>query len=99
MDRALGSWARQYFRGQEELLNPEIEGSPLFESLRDRLDNSYERMQKNTANAPLFEGEDKSHAQKLRESIQRIMEKLKDLVNMGRVNKGADAQANNAPSP
>jgi len=56
-------------------------------------------MQKNTANAPLFEGEDKSHAQKRYESTQRIMEKLKDLVSMGRVNKGADAQVYNDPSP
>jgi len=56
-------------------------------------------MQKNTANAPLFESEDKSHAQKRHESTQRIMEKLKDLVNMARGNKGADAEVYNAPSP
>jgi len=90
---------RQYGRGQEELLNLKTEGDPLFESLRDRLDHSHERMKKSTANTPLFEAEDKSHAQMRHESTQRIMEKLKDLVNMERGNKGADAQANNAPSP
>ncbi|MFL9811370.1 hypothetical protein D7249_24655 [Stutzerimonas stutzeri] len=103
MDKALDGWVRQYGRGQEELLNPETEGNPHFEALRDRLDNSHERMQKNTANAPLFEGEDKSHAEKLRETIQRIMEKLKeiakDFVNMVRGKKGADAEADNDPSP
>jgi len=103
MDKALDGWVRQYGRGQEELLNPETEGSPHFEALRDRLDNSHGRMQKNTANAPLFEGEDKSHAEKLRETIQRIMEKLKeiakDFVNMVRGKKGADAEADNDPSP
>jgi|GEM_PF-2447436 len=99
MDKALNNWVRQYARAQEELLNLETRGDPLFESLRDRLDNAHGRMQKNTANTPLFEGEDKSHAQKRHESTQRIMEKLKeitkDFVNMGRVN----AQADNAPSP
>jgi len=103
MDKALDGWVRQYGRGQEELLNPETEGNPHFEALRDRLDNSHGRMQKNTANAPLFEGEDKSHAEKLRETIQRIMEKLKeiakDFVNMVRGKKGADAEADNDPSP
>lgn len=103
MDKALDGWVRQYGRGQEELLNPETEGNPHFEALRDRLDNSHGRMQKNTANAPLFEGEDKSHAEKLRETIQRIMEKLKeiakDFVNMVRGKKGADAEADNDPNP
>lgn len=103
MDKALDGWVRQYGRGQEELLNPETEGNPHFEALRDRLDNSHGRMQKNTANAPLFDGEDKSHAEKLRETIQRIMEKLKeiakDFVNMVRGKKGADAEADNDPSP
>ena len=103
MDKALDGWVRQYGRGQEELLNPETEGNPHFEALRDRLDNSHGRMQKNTANAPVFEGEDKSHAEKLRETIQRIMEKLKeiakDFVNMVRGKKGADAEADNDPSP
>lgn len=103
MDKALDGWVRQYGRGQEELLNPETEGNPHFEALRDRLDNSHRRMQKNTANAPLFEGEDKSHAEKLRETIQRIMEKLKeiakDFVNMVRGKKGADAEADNDPRP
>lgn len=103
MDKALDGWLRQYGRGQEELLNPETDGNPHFEALRDRLDNSYRRMQKNTANAPLFEGEDKSHAEKLRETIQRIMEKLKeiakDFVNMVRGKNGVDAEADNDPSP
>jgi predicted transcriptional regulator len=103
MDKALDGWMRQYGRGQEELLNPETEGNPHFESLRDRLDNSHRRMLKNTANVPLFEDEDKSHAEKLHETIQRIMEKIKeiakDFVNMIRGKKGADMEANNAPSP
>lgn len=103
MDKALDGWVRQYGRGQEELLNPETEGNPHFEALRDRLDNSRRRMQMNTANVPLFEGEDKSHAEKLRETIQRIMEKLKEIakgfVNMVRGKKGADAEADNDPRP
>lgn len=103
MDKALDGWVRQYGRGQEELLNPETDGNPHFESLRDRLGNSHGQMKKNTANAPLFEDDEKSHAEKLRETIERIMEKLKaiamDFVNMVRGKKVADTEADNAPSP
>jgi len=103
MDKALDGWMRQYGRGQEELLNPETKGSPHFEALRNRLDKSHERMKENTANAPLFEGEETSHAEKLQGTIQRIMEKLKqiarDFLNMVRGRKGADAEAASASSP
>ena len=57
-------------------------------------------MQKSTSEVPLFEGEDKSHAERLREIVQRIMEKLKeiakDFVSMVR---GKGAEDDNAPSP
>lgn len=100
MDKAFDGWVRQYGRGQEELLNPETDGNPHFEGLRDRLDKSFGRMQKSTSEVPLFEGEDKSHAERLREIVQRIMEKLKeiakDFVSMVR---GKGAEDDNAPSP
>lgn len=103
MDKALDGWVRQYGRGQEELLNPETGGNPHFEALRDRLDQTRERMKKSTANTPLFEGEERSHAEKLRETILRIMEKLKeiarDFVSLVRGKGGADVEADNAPSP
>jgi len=102
MDKALVAWARQYGRGREELLNPETGGNPYFESLRDRLDNSHRQMEKNTANVPLFEGEDKSHAEKLRETVQQIIEKLKEIakefLNMLR-GKSSDKEVDNGPNP
>ncbi len=98
MDKALEGWVRQYGRGKEELLNPETEGNPHTDALRDRLDGTCDKMKRNASTAPIFDGEDKSHSEKLREAIQRIMEKLKeiarDFVDMVR-GKSGDC----APSP
>lgn len=98
MDKALEGWVRQYGRGKEELLNPETEGNPHTDALRDRLDGTCDKMKRNASTAPIFDGEDKSNSEKLREAIQRIMEKLKeiarDFVDMVR-GKSGDC----APSP
>lgn len=79
MDKALDGWVRQYGRGQEELLSREAEGNQYVETLRERLNRSQTKMQKNVANVPLFDDEDRSHLEKLQQAIERVVEKLKEL--------------------
>lgn len=101
MDKALEGWGRQHGRAQEELLNPEQEGNPHHDSLKDRLDKAQGKMQQNTARIPAFDGDDNSHAEKLREIIAKVMEKIKEfatgVVNAIRGKKTADAEAEIAP--
>jgi len=80
MDKALTGWARQYGRAQEELLNPETEGSPHYDKLKNRLENSSESMHQNAGNTPAFEGESQSHLERLQDAMQRIFERLKEMV-------------------
>lgn len=105
MDKALEGWGRQHGRAQDELLNPEQEGTSHHDSLKDRLDKAQGKMKQHTSDLPLFDGEDKSHAEKLREMIAKIVEKItefaKGVVNAVRGKKTADADAEveSAPAP
>lgn len=106
MDKALDSWARQYGRAQEELLNPETEGSPHYEKLKGRLDGSNDKMQRTTSETPAFEGEDQSHFERLKEALQKIAERLKEMVKSfaefvkGKASPKAEATGGeHAPSP
>jgi len=106
MDKALDSWARQYGRAQEELLNPETEGSPHYEKLKGRLDGSNDKMQRNASETPAFEGEDQSHFERLKEALQKIAERLKEMVKSfaefvkGKASPKAEATGGeHAPSP
>ncbi|NIF27674.1 hypothetical protein F3J44_14990 [Pantoea sp. Tr-811] len=80
MDKALTGWTRQYGRAQEELLNPETEGNPHYDKLKNRLEESSENIHNNAANTPAFEGESHSHLERLKESMQRIFERLKEVL-------------------
>ena len=80
MDKALTGWSRQYGRAQEELLNPETEGNPHYEKLKNRLESSSDSMHRNTASTPAFAGEGQSHLERLSESMQRLAERLKEMV-------------------
>ncbi|WP_426810508.1 hypothetical protein ABOC32_06700 [Pseudomonas sp. WOUb67] len=80
MDKALTGWARQYGRAQEELLNPETEDNPHYDKLKNRLESSSESMHRNAGNTPAFEGETQSHLERLRDVMQRIGERLKEMV-------------------
>lgn len=103
MDKALEGWGRQHRRAQDELLNPEQEGTAHRDSLKDRLDKAQGKMKQHTSDLPLFDGEDKSHAEKLREMIAKIVEKItefaKGVVNAVRGKKTADAEVETAPAP
>lgn len=80
MDKALTGWARQYGRAQEELLNPETEGNPHYDKLKNRLENSSDSMHRNAGTTPAFAGETQSHLERLQEVMQRIAERLKEMV-------------------
>lgn len=80
MDKALDSWSRQYGRAQQELLNPQTDDSPLYQGLKDRLDGSHSKMQDRAASLPVFGEEDKSHLERLRETVTKVMEKLREVV-------------------
>jgi len=98
MDKALTGWTRQYGRAQEELLNPETEGNPHYDKLKARLETSSENIHGNAGNTPAFEGETQSHLERLQESMQRIFERLKEMVqgvvNMVRNKAGGNSQDN-----
>lgn len=106
MDKALDGWTRQFGRAKEELLNPETEGNPHYEKLKDRIGKSSERMHKNASETPAFEGE-QSHIEKLKEAMERIVEKLKEMAqNFVNFVRGKSAGKNseaggsdNAPAP
>ncbi|WDM58748.1 hypothetical protein K4A76_20265 [Pseudomonas sp. NEEL19] len=94
MDKALTGWARQYGRAQEELLNPETEGNAHYDKLKARLETSCENIHDNASKTPAFEGEAQSHLERLQASMQRIFERLKEMM-QGIVNMvGNKAQGN-----
>lgn len=107
MDKALEGWTRQFGRAQEELLNPETEGNPHYENLKERLGKSSDRMHKNASQVPAFEGEDQSHIDRLKEAMLRLVERLKEMaerfVNFVRGKSSAKASesggTDNAPAP
>ncbi|MBC3504314.1 hypothetical protein HU761_23295 [Pseudomonas sp. SWRI59] len=80
MDKALTGWARQYGRAQEELLNPETDGSPHYDKLKNRLETSSQSMHANAGNTPAFDGEAQSHLERLKDVMQRIAERLKEML-------------------
>lgn len=98
MDKALTGWTRQYGRAQEELLNPETEGNPHYDKLKNRLETSSDSIHRNAADTPAFEGETQSHLERLQESMQRIFERLKEMVkgivNLVRNRPGGGSQDN-----
>lgn len=80
MDRALDSWLRQYGRGSEELLNPETGQSPDYEDMRDRFEGTREKMEELVGQSPVFAGEEKSHADRFRETVERIAQRIKEML-------------------
>jgi len=105
MDKALDGWTKQYGRAQEELLNPETEGSPHYDKLKERLGKSSDSMHKNAADVPAFEGE-QSHMDRLKDAMLKLVERLKEMaqnfVNFVRGKSGKSAEAggaDHAPAP
>lgn len=83
MDKALDSYVRQYGRAQEELLNPEQHGNPHYDRYKDRLKRAHEDIEQNASGIPAFansRGElESSHFEKLKEAVEKILEKLKEV--------------------
>jgi hypothetical protein len=77
MDKALESWGRQQGRAEEEMLRPEQDGDPLHEGMKAKLTKARSTMEEKTADVPAF-GNDPSHAERLREIVAKMVEKLKE---------------------
>lgn len=104
MDKALDSYVRQYGRAQEELLNPEQQGNPHYDKLKDRLRNSHDDMENKASGVPAFlsdKGElEPSHFERLKEAIAKIMEKLKEVAkDFVAMIRGTSGSNDNAPAP
>ncbi|ANN80888.1 hypothetical protein [Bordetella flabilis] len=80
MDRALESWIRQYGRGSEELLNLETGQNPDYDDMRMRFEGTREKMEGLVTQSPVFAGEQKSHAERFREAIERIALKIREML-------------------
>jgi methyl-accepting chemotaxis protein len=80
MDRALDSWLKQYSRGVEEFQNPETDQNPEYDALRERFETTRTKMGDLVGQSPVFAGEDKSHAERFREAMDRIAKKIKEIL-------------------
>lgn len=80
MGKALDGWLRQYGRGSEELLNPDSDGSPEHQELRQRFEGTKQKMEELVSENPIFAGDELSHAEKFRQAIERIAQKLEQMV-------------------
>ncbi|WP_323025774.1 hypothetical protein [Castellaniella sp.] len=80
MDRALESWTRQYGRGSEELLNPEVGQDAEHEAMRDRFEGTREKMEELVGQSPVFAGEEKSHATRFQEAVERIARRIQEML-------------------
>jgi len=73
MDKALTAWTRQYDHAHTEMLTPAVRADERYPELSERIDDSRERMLTNSKRVPLFEDEDKTHAEKLVAALERII--------------------------
>lgn len=80
MDSALKSFIRQVGNGREELLSADVDENPAQLRAKRRIEASEDRMQEMTKMSPLFGGESQSHAERLREALENIVERLRELV-------------------
>jgi hypothetical protein len=103
MDKAMESYVRQYGRAQEELLNPEQEGNPHYDSLKGRLNLTHKQMEDKTSGVPAFEnanGElEKSHFEKLREAVAAIMERIAEVFREFKAILTGKREVEDAPAP
>ena len=79
MDKALSSWIRQYDHGNEELLGADVDGNPNHMKAKARIDATKDKMEEKTADSPIFGGESDSHAERLREAVRAIIERIKEM--------------------
>ncbi len=79
MDKALSSWIRQYDHGNEELLGADVDSNPNHMKAKNRIDATKDKMMEKTADSPVFGGESESHAERLREAVRAIIERIKEM--------------------
>jgi len=102
MNKAIEGFARQYDRAQEELISPEQDGNEHHEGLRKRVNSARENMFKKAGHIPRFDGEKLSHLERLKDIVQKIMEKVREAAaGISNILRGKDAstEASNEPSP
>lgn len=80
MDQALKSWVRQYDRGSEELLSADVEENPHHRKAKNRVDATMGKMEELAGETPVFGGETQSHAERLKASVQAILERLREIL-------------------
>lgn len=83
MDKALDGFLRQYGRAQEELANPEQEGDAHYDGLKARVKKAHDGIEEKASGIPAFANADggleQSHLERLREAVQAIMEKVREV--------------------
>lgn len=80
MGKALDGWIRQYERGSEEVLNPDSDASPEHKELRGRFEKTKEKMADLVSENPIFAGDELSHAEKFKQAIERITQKVQEMM-------------------
>lgn len=79
LDKSLKSYMNQVENSSEELLSAELDSNPSHKKAKDRIDQSNKKMQELTGQTPIFEGEEKSHAEALKDRIKEITEKIAEM--------------------
>jgi len=105
MEKALDAFGRQYEVALEEQLNPETSNSQVQSSLSGRIDDARLAIENSAGSVPPFPnpagGVEPSHADRLREALTRVVEKIKEIARqIGAVFRGQRAEAEaDSPSP
>lgn len=83
MDKALDSYVRQFGRAQEELLNPDQQGNPHYDKLKNRLTAAHDGIGLAASSMPGFVNDKgqlgENHGEKLQRAETAILDKLKDV--------------------
>lgn len=81
MAKAIDGFVRQYGQAQEEMLAPDQQGTESFDDYKERVEGAKDQLFKKAGHVPMFDGEDKSHLEKLQEAVAKVIEKVREMVN------------------
>ena len=79
MDAAIKSFIRQNGRAREELLTADVDENPQHKKAKQRVAEAEDKMQEMAAQTPIFGGESESHSNRLKEALQAILERLREI--------------------
>jgi len=102
MNKAIDGFVRQYSSAQEELIAPYEDGNPHYDKLKQRVGDAREQMLKKAGTMPRFEGDKASHLERLKEMIQKIMDKVREAAaGIAAILRGKSnsAEVSNEPAP